>query len=249
MSVRGGMRGAVKDHLRNVRFLARELKDSVHQAERGGGLLQPAAVLTGAIADLSDRTLSRLGAIVLEAVSSEPRRHAGPAPAWPLDHYFGCAGKPAEFARHLYAAAKQLLLARGVGNPSLSEAAFLQAHARARAALALAPPEARALQRHCRTAATVALAIAEARPVAAPLALLDAEAQVFHDANRFVAAVLGLALAVTSNDDGLGPDEPVHASAAVAVTIRYAAIEAALTGDAPRAQLAAIYQELAPHLP
>ena len=249
MSVRGGMRGAVKDHLRNVRFLARELKDSVHQAERGGGLLQPAAVLTGAIADFSDRTLTRLGAIVLDAVSSEPRRHAGQAPAWPLDHYFGCTGKPAEFARHHYAAAKQLLLRRNIGNPSLSEAAFLEAHARAAAALAAAPPEARALERHCRAAATVALAIVAARPIAAPATLLDAETQDCHDANRFVAAVLGLALAVTSNDDGLGPDEPVHESAAVAVTIRYAAIEAALLGEAPLPQLAAIYLELAPHLP
>lgn len=253
MFVRSGVRGTVKDHLRNVRFVARELKDSVHQVEHGGsaGLIHPAAALAGAIADFSDRKLTRLGSIVLGMVSSDPGAYSGPPPLYPLDHYLGRAGsaKQQEFARHLYAAAKHILLRQGAGNPNISEVAFGQAYLQAASAPALAAAERATLHTSCLAAAAVTSAILATRPINAPAVVVDNEAGTIHDANLFVASVLGLALAVASVDEDVGPDDAVYDSAAVAVTIRYATIEAATAGDDAVAQLSAIYAQLAPHLP
>ena len=195
------LRIAVKENLRNVRFLARELKGSVAQGSPAGVRLpQPAARVTEAIADFSDSSLTALETIALKVMSSHPLARTGRVPAFGLDHYLGGKqpDKDDEFARNHYAAAKQVLVTKGAANPNISEAAIGRAYRRVaaepdlRAAIGggrgLLPPAAALTER-----------LREAQPVSWPLTLADNKTGMAADANLYVALVLGLALAVAAS--------------------------------------------------
>ena len=246
------LRIAVTENLRNVRFLARELKGSVAQGSPAGVRLpQPAARVTEAIADFSDSSLTALETIALKVMSSHPLARTGRVPAFGLDHYLGGKqpDKDDEFARNHYAAAKQVLVTKGAANPNISEAAIGRAYRRV-----AAEPDSRAAigdgdEGFCRLAAALTERLRAAQPVSWPLTLADNKTGAAADANLYVALVLGLALAVASVNRDLGPDDDLFGSAAAAVDIRYGALANAAASADPRAALAAIFAGLAPHLP
>lgn len=246
------LRAVVKENLRSMRFLARELKGSVLSADRHNRWLpQPAVTLTGAVAEFSDSALSHLESAALGLVSADPKARSGTAAPRRLADYFPLPGAGADprreavFARDQYAAAKRVLIEKGAANPSISEIAFAQAYRRVVAALT-----AESGAKPCRLAAAAALAVAAARPVAAPARLVEEETGTVRDANLFVAAVLGLGLAVASTSDEKLTAGEAYAAAATAVDIGWEAVEAAFAAGAEtETELERLFAEWSPHLP
>lgn len=246
------LRSVVKENLRSMRFLARELKGSVLSADRHNRWLpQPAVALTSAVAELSDSALSRLESAALGFVSADPQARSGTGAPRALAAYFPFAQarpdarREAVFARDQYAAAKRVLSGRGAVNPSISEIAFAQAY-RQVAAL-LDAPEGSAPHR---LAAGVTLSVAAARPVASPARLVEEETGTVRDANLFVAAVLGLGLAVASISEEKVTAAEAYAAAATAVDVGWDAVERAFAAGAEaQGALAALFGEWSPHLP
>lgn len=246
------LRTVVKENLRSMRFLARELKGSVLSADRHNRWLpQPAVTLTSAVAELSDSALSRLESAALGFVSADPAARSGTGAPRALASYFPLGsmranpGREAIFARDQYAAAKRVLSGRGAANPSISEIAFAQAYRQ----IAASPEAQNSAEPHA-MAAAVALAVAATRPIAAPARLVEEETGTVRDANRFIAAVLGLGLAVSSTSDEKVTAGEAYAAAASAVDIGWEAVEAAFAAGAGAGpELARLFEEWSPHLP
>jgi hypothetical protein len=246
MSNHASLRTVIKENMRNARFLAREVKGSLDRLGRDGeGLPQTAR----ALAELSDKALSRLESLALSIASADPRAHAGHVIALPLALLAKPTAENAELvARTHYAAAKALLIARGVHNPSVSELAFAKAYELAAAAIGDDDREADA-SAPSRHAAQVAVAIAGAQPVASPAALSGSEGSTQQDANLVVAAILALSMLVVSINDDLTADEGIYEAAAIAVDIRYDDFAEAMRGSDDLTALAGLLAEIAPHLP
>ena len=102
----------VKSRLRDLRFVARELRATTQ--DRGEVRSGPSASgLAVAVADFSDNALSAIESVAIGLLSSDPKAHFGVAVAYPLDRYFGgdASAARANFARDLYFAAKGILAA------------------------------------------------------------------------------------------------------------------------------------------
>ncbi len=248
----GHLRSIVKENLRSMRFLARELKGTVQSADRHNRWLpRPAVSLTNTVAELSDSALSQIEAAALGFLSVDPQARTGMRAPRHLASYFPSsalrpdAGRETLFARDQYAAAKRVLSQRGAINPSVSEMAFAQAYRQVATS-----------RGHHATGETyllaveVTLAIAAVRPVASPVQLIENETAKARDANLFVAAALGLGLAVASLSDEAVPASEVHHAAAAAVDIGWDAVEAAFKNKAQAGdEIERLFREWAPRLP
>ena len=253
------LRTKVKEGLRDARFLAREMRASArkgqdsHTSER----IDPAAGAAGlvtVIADFSDSALSALETVAIELLSSDPKAHFSAALAYPLSRYFGSAGAQAMFARDCYFAAKQILLAKGISNPRLSEELFTEAHRLVARGLQSSPsgkataPDV-SLDDIALQAAAMARAILRARPVEAPRHIEDAADGRLLDTGIYIAAALALATAVASYHADIAVDDDIYTGVCAAVDARYALFAKALASQDRPGELAGVFADLIPHLP
>jgi len=255
------LRTKVKERLRDARFLAREMRASARKgqdshASEGIDPAAGAAGLVTVIADFSDSALSALESVAIELLSSDPKAHFRSASAYPLGRYFDGDNALAQglFARDCYFAAKQILLAKGISNPRLSEELFIEAH-RLVASSQRSLPSSKAaasdvsLDDIALQAAVMARAILRARPVEAPRHIEDAADGRLLDTGIYVAAALALATAVASYHDDVAADDDIYTGVCAAVDARYALFAKALAGQDRPGELAGVFADLIPHLP
>ncbi|WP_139032238.1 hypothetical protein [Mesorhizobium amorphae] len=259
------LRTMVKERLRDARFLAREMRASARkgqdsQTPEGTDHAAGPAGLVTAIADFSDTALSALESVAIGLLSSDPKAHFGNASAYPLSRYFDgeSASAQAMFARDCYFAAKQVLLAKGISNPHLSEELFAEAHRLAAKGQQLGQqpsPSGKAgnpdasLDDVALRAAAMARAILRARPVEAPGHIEDAANGRMLDSNIYSAAALALATAVASYHEDVTADDDIYPGVCAAVDARYALFAKALASQDRPEDLAHVFADLIPHLP
>ncbi|CAN7354227.1 hypothetical protein [Mesorhizobium sp. LjNodule214] len=254
------LRTKVKERLRDARFLAREMRASTRkgqdsQVPEGVDHAAGPTGLVTAIADFSDSALSALESVAIGLLSSDPKAHFGNASAYPLSRYFDGESASAQtmFARDCYFAAKQILLAKGISNPHLSEELFAEAHRLA--AKGQQPPPGKvadpdaSLDDISLRAAVMATAILRARPVEAPRHIDDAANGRMLDSNVYSAAALALAMAVASYHEDVTVDDDIYPGVCAAVDARYALFAKALASQDRPEDLARVFADLIPHLP
>ncbi|RWX63602.1 hypothetical protein EN780_23230 [Mesorhizobium sp. M4B.F.Ca.ET.089.01.1.1] len=256
------LRTKVKERLRDARFVAREMRATTRKGqddqspERSDRAAGPAGLVT-AIADFSDSALSALESVAIGLLSSDPNAHFGSASAYPLGRYFDTenATSQALFARDCYFAAKQILLAKGVANPRLSEELFGEAHRLAARTEQPAPAgrskgaDDASLDDIALQAAAMAHAILRARPVESPRYIDDAANGRMLDTGIYVAAALALATAVASYSADVTADDDIYAGVCAAVDARYVLFSKALASQDRPGDLARVFADLIPHLP
>lgn len=258
------LRTKVKERLRDARFLAREMRASARKGQdsQAPGGADHAAGPTGlvtAIADFSDSALSALESVAIGLLSSDPKAHFGNASAYPLSRYFDgeSASAQAMFARDCYFAAKQVLLAKGISNPHLSEELFAEAHRLATKGQQQVqqPSPGRAVDLDTSLddislrAAVMATAILRARPVEAPRHIEDTVNGRMLDSNIYSAAALALATAVASYHADATADDDIYPGVCAAVDARYVLFAKALASQDRPEDLARVFADLIPHLP
>ncbi len=241
------VRTVIKEQIRNARFFARELKDSLERLEDRAPIpLSPA----GLIAGISDKALSRVERLATNLVSRDPFRFGDEVAPTTFRSF---TSEPSDaykyaFCRGQYSAAKRILRLRGISNPCISERAFAKAYTSV-SKQHLAYIEAQDTDLLAESAARLALAVLAARPISAPARLTIRKAEDPLDSNLFIAATLALAMLVVSMNDDLDADSSIYDAAAIAVHIRYREVEEAISQADPLSALAAVFDDIAPHLP
>lgn len=207
MTSHAPLRTIVKDRLRTVRYLAREMKGAFARYVED----QPIAEPLLSMADFSDKAMRRLEGFAYNLITDTPP---------PFSQTLGLLRSVSEpsarvFAKSAYLALKRIFDSRGIENRAISEGALLEAYW----AVASGPSETRS---DAELAALFAKAVMGERPVASPAALrVDGEER-SQDANLYAACTLSLALlAATLDGTGQAYEDDVLEASSIGVDIMY----------------------------
>lgn len=251
----------MKERLRDVRFIAREMRPLAPRAEtantpQSGPPAPGFAGLTQTISELSETAFHKLESVAIGFLSSDPQSHFVEARAYPFERYRRTAGGSGKvlFARDCYFAAKWILHAKGVSNPRVSEAMFASANGLAtvewaRSSAGGETRQDRSLDAISREAAIISSAIFQARPVQAPLYFETESTGKAVNTGVYVACAIGLAMAVADyHRELLADGDTIYGGVCAAVDTRYDMFEQAIV-KADRKALVRILGDLIPHLP
>lgn len=206
MTSHAPLRTIVKDRLRTVRYLAREMKGALERCAED----QPIAEPLRSMADLSDKAMRRLEGFAYNLINQTPP---------PFSHTLALlrsasAPDARGFAKSAYIALKRIFDSRGIENRAISEGALLEAYWSAAS-------ESSDDRSDAELAARFAQAIMAAHPIASPSALHGEGDERSQDANLYAACTLSLALLAATLEGSQGHEDDVLEASSIGVDIMY----------------------------